>query len=152
MTEEEINEYNYLCAKFLTWSYNRENDFNKFRDSKSKNIKSISDMKIYLNWKWIHEVCEDVKYISDMDFYSDWNWIHEIIDAIEKDKYLLDKERPYQLIINGNYCEICFCRWNDKGKDFYGTKQIIVTKKDSKKESVVHAIYSFLKFYYDNKK
>ena len=134
MTQEEILEYNKRCAEFLNF---------KYRNSKKAWGKYPLDNNSFLALKgWLS--------MDRLQFHSDWNWIMEVVEAIEKNKFLIDKERPYYITIDNNYCGIFFNRWNDKGKDFGGTKQIVSIKADSKKEAVVQAINQFLIWYNEN--
>lgn len=135
MNKQEIENYNRLCADFLGWE--QYLDVNE---------------RFYGNWKpnTTLEKPWGIR-VERLFFDSDWNWIMEVVEAIEKNKYLLDKERPYYLTIDNNYCGIFFNRWNDKGKDFNGTKQIVSIKGNSKKEAVVEAINQFL-IWYNSKK
>ena len=62
MTQEEIDNYNCLCAKFLGWVYNEQTNF------------------------WNEDMRHDFSFLEDYDlkFHSDWNWIMEVVEAIVK--------------------------------------------------------------------
>jgi hypothetical protein len=61
MTQEEIDNYNCLCAKFLGWVYNEQTNF------------------------WNEDMRHDFSFLEDYDlkFHSDWNWIMEVVEAIK---------------------------------------------------------------------
>ncbi len=143
MNKHEIENYNRLCAEFL--GYELITPRMRKRPEQWKD-NSYWEHKDKANVHTSKKVLGRDGYLS---FDSDWNWIMRMVEAIEKDKYLLNKERPYYLIIDNNYCGVFFNRWNDSGKDFGGTKQIVSIKANSKKEAVVQAINQFL-IYYNN--
>lgn len=139
MTQEEILDYNKRCAEFLgMYDYSKDNEYFEKGNYYCYSEKEKNPGSGYYT---IIQNTSDGYYGI---FNSDWNWIMKMVEAIEKNKYLLDKERPYYLTIDNNYCGIFFHRWNDNGKDFGGTKQIVSIKANSKKEAVVQAINQFL--------
>lgn len=133
MEIQEINDYNRMCAEFLGWRNLNDDSFPEF----------ITPMGDFYPAK-------------NMEFHSDWNWIHEIIDAIEKLKtetstfefhiqpksVLIKEERNYSF------------EKGDGGKTSQPLKfndSVWVTGK-TKKEAVIQAINSFLKWYEQNNK
>ena len=88
MTQEEIENYNRLCAEFLGAYFCND------------------DLTAYPNGYWIIDDDEiDLPYnLEDMDFHSDWNWIMEVVEAIEN--------KGFDVFIN-----TCVCRITDVGED-----------------------------------
>lgn len=80
-------------------------------------------------------------------YHSDWSWLMEAVEFVENNKLSLDNNRPFNLTIGEKYCGIFFNRWNDKGEDFRGQKQIISITANSKKEAVFIAVSDFAKLY-----
>ena len=93
MNNEEIKNYNRLCAEFLG----------------AKNLGKLgySDLESYnCNWKGFNQ---------NLKFHSDWNWIFEVVEAIEKLGYYTKNE----CIRNINYFNIYELENNEA--TFYGT-------------------------------
>ncbi len=97
----------------------------------------------FLKWKLnVHTYIFDASIFTFADsniftdellFHSDWNWIHAVIEAIEK---------------KADWSIECF-NCGDKSRDYQMMIPLSNTNavyKD-KKEAVVQAIYSFLKWY-----
>jgi hypothetical protein len=82
MTQEEILEYNKMCAEFLGVDINFSTEV--YKDSKST-------LRQYIHGKPKSE---------PLLFHSDWNWIMEVVEAIEKIYHIQGVE------INGNCCLI----------------------------------------------
>lgn len=122
MIEQEIFEYNKLCAEFLGW-------------------KIIDGIITYIPEKnnFQHEVGYSAK--GFLQFHSDWNWIEEILNAIESKgfSYILksdiyDNKRMYTLKFYDKVGDLIFISCKEK-------------KYSDKKKAVVFAIYQFLKWY-----
>ena len=137
MTQEEILEYNKLCAEFLgMYDYSIDNKyFTKGRyfcyPEKEKNQGSN-----YFD-------------VSNC-FLKDWSWIHSLIEKIES--------LGFKVIIGfNNYCGIIKTSkvTTDKTIRFESSKVVkednkMFTKRpETKKECVVEVIYEFLKWYND---
>lgn len=126
MTQEELLEFNKLCAEFLG-----AKNLGKLGYS---NLESYEhDLFIRTEWsnKYQDNIETDVMVLSSMSFHSDWNWIFEVVEAIEKLGYYTKNE----CIRNINYFNIYELENNEA--TFYGTD-------NSKKEAVVEAINQFL--------
>lgn len=60
MTQEEVSEYNKLCAEFLDMEFEIHSNTWRYKDLIT----------------------------TELLFHSDWNWIHEVVEAIkEKTKF-----------------------------------------------------------------
>ena len=137
MTQEEILQYNKLCAEFLGYKYypypNKDTGWRKNKGH------LIFGKSYYLGRTTKH-----------LQFHSDWNWIMEMVEAIEKLYDHPNKEinvdirpgqieifqRPYRLESN-DYHEVIYL-----GDGYIN---------GSKKEAVVEAINQFLIWYNKNK-
>ena len=121
MTQEQLLEYNKMCAKFLgvdnTLSCYYLPKFGLYKNSYGE---------IYY---------EEVFNEDELKFHSDWNWIIEVVEVIEKLGYYTKNE----CIRNVNYFNIYELKNNEE--TFYGSGN------NSKKEAVVQAIYQFLKWH-----
>lgn len=127
MTQEEILQYNRMCAEFLGWE--QYLDVNE---------------RFYGNWKpsTTLEKPWSIR-VERLFFDSDWNWIMEVVDSIEKINRLNDKEYyPYCITIWKNGCAI------SDGNNGYKIVNLLAA---SKKEAVVEAINKFLIWYEQNK-
>ena len=127
MKQEEINNYNCLCAKFLDAIYSEHAEAWGFGNAKNIGSKMFHGVMY-------HNVIQAERFEKELKFYSDWNWIMEVVEAIEKLadwnlECLNGEERQFQMCIplSGTY----------------------ITSKD-KKEAVVEAINQFLIWYNEN--
>ena len=89
MTQEEILDYNKLCAEFL-------------------NLHRDEEVAIYKFTAYPYDF---------LKFHSDWNWIMEVVEAIEKLKfrfeialnevnlYCISEEKRFSYAINYHDCE-----------------------------------------------
>ena len=130
MTQEEISEYNKMCAEFLgiVKGY----------------FKSEIDCPI-LEYQWmvVSANCtyemqkEDFPLLNVYDylkFHSDWNWIMEVVNKIEET----------------NIVDIFFmeCRINERQGTIGPNNDVIVwCQGETKKAAVVQAINNFLIWY-----
>ena len=62
MTQEEILEYNKMCAEILGY--------------KNKGMKNLE--------MWVSNKTPNGVNTNELQFHSDWNWIMEVVEAIEK--------------------------------------------------------------------
>ena len=126
MKQEEILDYNKLCAEFLGWEYIDKDQHSQAYENYGWWVKRIYhnniDARNNCNWKGFNQ---------NLKFHSDWNWIFEVVEAIEKLGYYTKNE----CIRNINYFNIYELENNEA--TFYGTD-------NSKKEAVVEAINQFL--------
>ncbi|XAI97332.1 hypothetical protein [Leptolyngbya phage Lbo-JY46] len=67
MKQQEIENYNRLCAEFLGWDL-WETDNSAFIPPKNFDLEL---QRIY-----------EALYVEDLKFHSDWNWIMEVVEAI----------------------------------------------------------------------
>lgn len=139
MTQEEILDYNKLCAEFLGWKYCK-NDlvFNSKMDGHPSHNSVFSGWvkkeQTYTKGVPLFVVKQnrlEIEYKRKLLYHSDWNWIFEVVEAIEKLGYYTKNE----CIRNINYFNIYELENNEA--TFYGTD-------NSKKEAVVEAINQFL--------
>ena len=93
MTQEEILDYNKLCAEFLGWEYAKDRD--------------IWNPNMHHDYSFTYSI--------NLKFHSDWNWIFEVVEAIEKLGYYTKNE----CIRNINYFNIYELENNEA--TFYGT-------------------------------
>ena len=121
MTQEEILEFNKICAKFLMTN----NDFINIYYFPQFGHYKISYGEPYY---------EEAFRIDEMKFHSDWNWIHEVVEAIEN--------KGYDVFINGLYCRI-----TDSGMTDFEIESGVAT---TKQEAVLQAINQFLIWYNEN--
>ena len=81
MTQQEVLDYNRLCAEFLGWEYidkdSHPNAYENYgwwlKGTYSKDVDALNNP----NWKGFN---------SGLKFHSDWNWIMEVIEAIVKSR------------------------------------------------------------------
>lgn len=89
MTQEEILEYNKLCAEFLgkdkkgsdvTWTFPSylkgqlwvdEHFFNNEEQYSGRRLTDVSELKFHSDWNWIHEVAESIKNTTNPKEHSD---------------------------------------------------------------------------------
>lgn len=134
MTQEEIQEYNRICADFLKFKYKNQAKFwAKYPLDDNSYLSQFGFMKIH-----------------SFKFHSSWDWIMEVVEKIENLYEHPNKEisinikpgeieifqRPYRLE-NNNYHDVIYL-----GDGYINT---------SKKEAVVQAINQFLIWYENNK-
>ena len=84
MTQEEVLQYNKMCAEFLNWE-------------------SLSPKTKYCYWKFPQELCFTLRagepvHSNNLLFHSDWNQIMEVVEAIAV--YYKDKEIPQIHLLN----------------------------------------------------
>ena len=95
MTQEEILDYNKLCAEFLGYT------FSHYTNDKSKATPEIkfvwgaeAEILKRCNAWWRCSKTPDDNFSwnfpSDLLFHSNWNWIMEVVEAIEKLGYEID--------------------------------------------------------------
>ena len=77
MTQEEINDYNRMCAEFLGYEYISKDLHPQAYENYGWWVKGTYtnniDARNNLNWKGFN---------SSLKFHSDWNWIMKIIEKI----------------------------------------------------------------------
>jgi hypothetical protein len=127
MTQEEIQEYNKMCAEFIGFYYRDENTVQPIHNW----ITGLATMTY-----------DPIRFLK---FESDWNWIMEVIEKIEGlQKYEVKITKP--LNTKFHYCEI---RWIKTESSY----MIITVGNDkTKKEAVLQAINQFLIWYNENNK
>ena len=105
MTQEEILDYNKLCAEFLGWEYAKDRD--------------IWNPNMHHDYSFTYSI--------NLKFHSDWNWIMEIIEKILKDyrtDFYLDFDMPVSdtftvsIGSDGNY--------NSNGKSIISSKEAVI--------------------------
>lgn len=123
MTNKEILEYNKRCVEFLGYVNTTltDKDFNIYYNEKGMIIGNK-----------IHTMIEPMS----AEFHSDWNWIMEVVEAIEK--------LGYKFQLGWNITALISLVPNTPAK-------IALIESENRKEAVVQAIDSFLKFYNKNK-
>ena len=120
MTQEEILEYNKMCAEFLGWTIDQDEILTVPEECKVK-------PQIY--WPAY----------KNLLFHSDWNWIMEVVEAIEKLKFNV------RITIACIKIENAFD--NDSNLSPIYKFHSIQGEFESKKEAVVQAINQFLIWY-----
>ena len=123
MTQEEIVQYNKLCAEFLGYA-------NLTPDDKDFDFYEKLDGVLGKRFE-----------PKSLKFHSDWNWIMVVVEDIENklnDSFNVD-------IVNKNQCEIV-----RNGEEFICGAGFD-TINHHKKEAVVEAINQFLIWYEENK-
>lgn len=136
MTQEEIQEYNKMCAEFLGGIYSTYAEAWGFGNA------YIQPNEIKFGDRTFKGAVFAERFEKELKFHSDWNWIMEVAEKIENklsESFNVD-------ICNKNQCEIV-----KNGEEFicgYGFE----TVNHSKKKAVVQAIYQFLKYYNENNK
>lgn len=118
MTQEEIKNYNRLCAEFLDYIIKSKNEWYNYEQA-------------WLPKGKTHYALEQLK------FHSDWNWIMEVVEAIEKLKYCVNVTFHSKSRIHS-----C-CVYNEKG-ELISMRE---GNRISKKEAVVQSINQFLIWY-----
>jgi hypothetical protein len=76
MTQEEINNYNCLCAKFLDAIYSEHAEAWGFGNAKNIGSKMFHGVMY-------HNVIQAERFEKELKFHSDWNWIMEVCIAIK---------------------------------------------------------------------
>jgi hypothetical protein len=76
MTQEEILDYNKLCAEFLGWEYAKDRD--------------IWNPNMHHDYSFTYSI--------NLKFHSDWNWIMEICISIGMEFVTTNKEQLIQQI------------------------------------------------------
>ena len=130
MTQEEILEYNKMCAEFL-------------------GIKLEDTYPI--NWKEFKHLFNSFE--KSLKFHSDWNWIMEVVEAIEKlghnftvtcnEVYIDSNILSSRNVINGGVM-------NSHDEKYFPTIIQVTEEFFSKKQAVVQAINQFLIWYNKN--
>lgn len=59
MTQQEILEYNKLCAEFLGWKNLNDDSFPEYVD-KLGNFYPLKELKFHSDWNWIMEMLDKV--------------------------------------------------------------------------------------------
>lgn len=133
-------EFNELCAKFVGGIYSEYADAWGFGNARVEEKEINVQGKIYKNLVWAE------KFEKKLLFSSDWNKLHEVVEKIESLKEGVDVEHNWYVTIGeGAYCRI----FTDEFKTF---QDEIVVNGDTKKQSVVLAIWEFLNYYNEIKK
>ena len=143
MNKEEILEYNKRCAEFL----------GKIKKGHEFSLNPIYEFNKKLNSP--DDTWATTAYSVDyMKFHLDWNWIMEVVNAIEKLGYQFDITGN-EVGVNSNIMSMenipTGGTMNSYNRSYYPTIISICEEDYSKKEAVVEAINSFLKFYNKNK-
>ena len=141
MTQEQIIDYNKRCSEFLGYKNDTVNGRSVVRIPDKPWTEWSNRFQEYVedNWYALYEPS-----FHPLRFHSDWNWIHELVEAIEKLEYestkVLDEFRieSFQVVVRA---------WITPEHKLYN---IIPCEPKTKKEAVVQAIDSFLKFYNKN--
>lgn len=134
MTQEEILQYNKMCAEFLGAEVLDDRIYiDKMKDDELIFHNTSVDSNTY---EWDGE--KNIYYIAfDMlQFHSDWNWIMEVVEAIEK--------LGYKFQLGWNITALISLVPNTPAK-------IALVETDNRKEAVVEAINQFLIWYEQNK-
>ena len=75
MTQEEILDYNKLCAEFLGWEYIDKDQHSQAYENYGWWVKRIYhnniDARNNCNWKGFNQ---------NLKFHSDWNWLMEVVE------------------------------------------------------------------------
>jgi hypothetical protein len=157
MTQEQILEYNKMCADFLGLKKKVHNEKEKewyltcyptlpeHREAYNLPLNFPSKYEhpnvifaLYDNLPVQNErVC-----VAKLKFHSDWNWIMEVVEAIEKSGFNTDSYSPIQGLVEDNFYE--FNIWNKINPEIQG-------RGNTNKEAVVQAINKFLTWYNKNK-
>jgi hypothetical protein len=104
MTQEEINNYNRLCAEFLGFKYKNQAKFWAIYplDNSSYLRKlgyvRMDKLEFHSDWNWIMEVVEKIKYIEDNQekfFGEEYYLIHFEIDLLNGVDLFIDKKRLF---------------------------------------------------------
>ena len=133
MKQEEILQYNKMCAEFLGWEIVENEILTVPDDCKVK-------PQIYF------------PAYQNLLFHSDWNWIMEVVEAIEKLKLPSPSIIPIRVQIEEKSCRIFKGTWNDSKEGFISVVSYKGNKVQySKKEAVINAINQFLIWYEQNK-
>ena len=126
MIQEEILEYNKLCAEFLDAIYSEAAEAWGFGNAKNIGSKMFHGVMY-------HNVIEAQRFEKELKFHSDWNWIMIMVENIvEKTKFKTIDE-----------CS------EDEWYATIGVTRLPIT---SKKEAVVQAINQFLIWYNEQNK
>ena len=121
MTQEEIVQYNKLCAEFLGY------------------VNLTPDDKDFDFYEKLDGVLGKMLEPKSMKFHSDWNWIMVVVDAIEKLKF--NVRITIACIIIENAFD------NDSNLSPIYKFHSMQGEFESKKEAVVQAINQFLIWY-----
>lgn len=138
MTQQEILEYQTMCALLLGWKETTDEFKIKWVGCKTKERLDKIDKK-YIPFLEkdgnviFHDFCA-------MDFTKDWNWIMEVVKAIEKLKYLV--------VIQSNFCQIQEIGTKENNFTPYIISSVYGVTKE---EAVIYAINKFL-IWYSNEK
>jgi hypothetical protein len=127
MKQEDVLEYNKICADFLGL---------KFDGIMYRNSYEIMSFFPYLDYS---------RYPNELVFHSDWNWIMEVVEAIEK---LYDSNIYFK--ISWNNITIGIATQYELAYET-GFEGVEIHREGNKKEAVVKAINQFLIWYNENK-
>ena len=128
MTQEEILQYNKMCAEFIG-------------GKQSKDTLPLIRERLRENDFWLPKF--GIKRLVDMKFHSDWNWIHDVIEAIEKLKFNIIITRASITIETSVACKYdinTIYKFHSRNGE-----------SETKLEAVVEAINQFLIWYNENK-
>ena len=129
MTQEEILQYNKICAKLLGFKYHEGSEY------------------------WTTMLWGGAGFtLRQMKFHSDWNWIMAVVEAIEKVNFTQVPEFScFTVVIKDNRCLIKqnsqFALAFGELSDSFDDSNPPFLIHDSKKEAVVEAINQFLIWY-----
>lgn len=155
MTEEEIIDFNKLCAeffkgmKYIIGYPDSDNLKYKYKvDTSSFDLPIPKDLNQKINYYKVGDVI--LRYYIDLtklEFHSNWNWIMELVDKIEK----IDDSKYYVSILE-NECSIIDKEAAANEDNPFFIEPISFKIGDSKKDAVVQAIREFiLKINYEGK-
>jgi hypothetical protein len=131
MTQEEILQYNKMCAEFLGAIYSEHAEAWGFGNAKNIGSKMFHGVMY-------HNVIEAQRFEKELKFHSDWNTIIEVVEAIEK---LGETSTMYGTLVDITTTHIRI------GKIVIDLKLVPMTKT----KAVVQAINQFLIWYNKNK-
>ena len=134
---EEILQYNKMCAEFLGAIYSEHAEAWGFGNAKNIGSKMFHGVMY-------HNVIEAQRFEKELKFHSDWNWIMEIVTKIQLLEIVHDNTRSYDSVFKEYECTFSPAY---KTHDF---GYIVGKSKTSEKDAVVEAINQFLIWYNKN--
>lgn len=160
MIEQEIENYNRLCAEFLGWKYSQnyelfyeiDNIWEEKTDGvwykESDRVENPKDYELY--YVKVNGFClKDYNYT--LKFHLDWNWIHEVKKKIQELPRVFFHVRTGGLLFKHiTVVEIYKYAESKETEDFEYLKKDFYECEE--KEAVVQAINQFLIWYNDNSK
>lgn len=157
MTQEEILEYNKLCAEFLGAIYSEHAKAWGFGNAR------IEPNTLKFGNRLIKGAVWAERFEKELKFHSDWNWIMEVVEAIEKLEIPLQEKYKRGFLKNSTHGNINFDISYDNRKEFKGWTSAVsielshpyiydssnneIRRFETKKEAVVQAINQFLIWY-----